>query len=101
LKDNEILVYDAKYKEKLSRDDIIELLAYITEFATPIRQIEKNILIGGFYKLKGDVTRLAEREIFPLKIKLHVYDIDPRMNNNEIKANIENSLQFLIINDCN
>jgi hypothetical protein len=97
-KDNEILVYDAKYKERVSRDDIIELLAYITEFATPIGRMEKNTLIGGFYKLKGDVTKLAEREIFPLKIKLHLYDIDPRMNDNEIEANIGNSLQILIGN---
>ena len=43
-----VAVYDAKYKEELSRDDVVELLAYIAEFATPIelrgRRVPRRLL---------------------------------------------------------
>jgi len=91
-----VAVYDAKYKEELSRGDVVELLAYIAEFATPIELRGRRVLLGGFYKLRGGRVKLAERDALPLKIVVHAHEVDPRMSDEEIESSVENSLRALI-----
>jgi hypothetical protein len=71
-------------------------LAYIAEFATPIELRGKKALLGGFYKLRGGRVKLAERDALPLKIVVHVHEVDPRMSDEEIELSVESSLRALI-----
>jgi len=95
-KGDRVAVYDAKYKEALSKSDVVELLAYVAEFATPLESKGKKALVGGFYKLRGRVAKpLAERDALPLKIVVQVHEVDPRMSDEEIESSIESSLRGL------
>jgi len=96
------VVYDAKYKAKLSANDVERLVTYIVEFSTPIEIDENKVLVGGFYKLlpsRGEPIELvAVRKIklsSSLKIVVYVFTLDPRMNYDEIRENVVKSVQIL------
>lgn len=101
------MVYDAKYKEKLSVNDVTRLLAYIVEFAEPVElanlgQTGTKMLIGGFYKLKaGGIEHTAysvvKNEGLPCKIVVYTVPVDPRMADTEVDRNIEASFKPMLL----
>jgi hypothetical protein len=99
----EAIVYDAKYKIRLTMSDVIKLLAYIAEFAMPIWENNNKVLLGVFYKLKKSNTSIEEHyspivknNVLPMKVVINVFVLDPRMPGSKVKSVVEQSLQPLL-----
>lgn len=93
------MVLDAKYKHRLVLRDVVTMLAYIAEFATPVGG--EKMLLGVFYKLGGSgnggmVSELiARNSSLPVKMAVQVHTLDPRMPYNEAFFVIQESLKPL------
>ncbi|MGB9816428.1 MAG: hypothetical protein ACPLQS_02375 [Desulfurococcaceae archaeon] len=99
----ETVVYDAKYKVKLSMSDLVKLLAYIAEFSTPVVENSEKLLTGAFYKLCMKPSCVVEyhspivkNHALPMKVVIHLYALDPRMPDDWVNAVVEQSLCPLI-----
>jgi hypothetical protein len=99
----ETVVYDAKYKVKLTVSDLVKLLAYIAEFSTPVTVNNEKLLAGAFYKLcikpSCDVkyhSPIVKNRALPMKVVIHLYTLDPRMPGDWVNAVVEQSLRPLI-----
>ena len=99
----ETVVYDAKYKVKLSMSDLVKLLAYIAEFSTPVVENSEKLLTGAFYKLCMKPSCVVEyhspivkNHALPMKVVIHLYTLDPRMPDDWVNAVVEQSLRPLI-----
>lgn len=93
------VVYDAKYKERLRLRDLVSLLAYIAEYAKPVKWGDERVLIGGFYKLQGPagiVEPAIRNSHLPVKIAVYTYTLDPRMDDDANHNTVEESLRPLI-----
>jgi hypothetical protein len=98
------VVYDAKYKFKLATADVVRLLAYIAEFAMPIEEDQRKVLVGGLYKLKREDAgkggikyySIVKNDVLPMKVAINVFELDPRMSDSEVNSIVEQSLQLLL-----
>ncbi|NAZ27433.1 MAG: hypothetical protein GU348_04725 [Thermogladius sp.] len=98
------VVYDAKYKFKLATGDVVRLLAYIAEFAMPVEEDQKKMLVGGFYKLmRGGAGSsgikyypIVKNDVLPMKVAINVFELDPRMLDSEVNSIVEQSLQLML-----
>lgn len=102
--DGRVMVCDAKYKYRITDDDLHRLLTYIAEFATPIgpmRQGSVRSLFGCIFKLrdsregdkqKKEATRIIDSQ---LGITIKIIELDPSMSNSDIKRSIEEVLDLM------
>jgi hypothetical protein len=88
-----VVVYDAKYKGKVVLRDVTTLLAYIAEYARPVRLGCEKVLVGGFYKLQDPARREVEpvvrNKALNTKIAIYIYTLDPRIHEDSVKMTIE------------
>jgi hypothetical protein len=99
----ETVVYDAKYKLRLTMSDLVKLLVYIAEFSTPIVENNEKLLKGAFYKLcmnpsctEENHSPIVKNHALPMKVAIHLYTLDPRMPDDRVNAVVERSLRPLI-----
>jgi hypothetical protein len=98
-RDSGTVVYDAKYKERLRLRDVVSLLAYIAEYAEPVRHGDGKVLMGGFYKLQAPSERVepvVRNSNLPVKIAVYTYMLDPRMSEDTVMEMVEESLRPLL-----
>jgi len=99
----ETVVYDAKYKVKLTMSDLVKLLAYIAEFSTPVTVNNEKLLAGAFYKLcirpscgEKYYSSIVKNRALPMKVVIHLYTLDPRMPSDRVNTVIDQSLRPLL-----
>jgi hypothetical protein len=96
------IVFDAKYKDKLATRDIVTLLAYIAEFASPIEYEGEMVLLGGLYKLQPDhgisrrpLIEIPFRKTLPFKTIIRVCSIEPTLNEEIVQNLMKQALKPL------
>jgi hypothetical protein len=96
------VVFDAKYKDKLAVRDIVTLLAYIAEFASPIEYEGEKVLLGGLYKLQPDhgidrrpLIEIPFRKTLPFKTIIRICSIESTLDEEIIQNVVKQSLKPL------